>query len=138
MELKVKAKPPQPQETTEGGSNNNNEDGTSPAPPSSSKKSSSLPSDPQDAYVLRSRLIKVKYLTNGAEGSGDAMFESLKNTIKSLASTDASEEQIKKTLKEVSKLFGNTDATISSFELLKSGLLDGLLEFTTATDRTGV
>ncbi|CAG8693181.1 11863_t:CDS:2, partial [Acaulospora colombiana] len=84
-----------------------------------------------------SRLIKVKYLTNGGESGGDPMFESLKNTIKSLATVDATEEQIQKTLKEIAKLFGNTDATISSFELLKSGLLDGLLEFTTATDRTG-
>lgn len=129
MELKVKAKPP----TTESGENGENNDDRRVSP----RKSSSLPSDPQDAYVLRARLIKIKYLTSGSDVGGDPVFDSLKAMIKVLTDPSAEEEQLGATLKDIAKLFSGAGADISSFELLKSGLVDGLLDFATAPGRKG-
>ncbi len=130
IDLKVKAKPP-PAESGE------NVDEAPVVPPPASKKSSSIPLDPQDAYVLRSRLIKIKYLSGGSDAGGDDVFESLRTMIKQLSEPNAAEEQIHSTLKEVAKLFGVSGPTISSFELIKSGLVDGLLEFATSSNRNG-
>jgi hypothetical protein len=58
--------------------------------------------------------------------------------IKALGDTEATSEQLSETLKEIAKLFGSSGATISSFELLKSGLVDGLLAFATETGRIGL
>ena len=147
IELKVKAKPPPPPtEATNGdngeGSSNPNpgEEGSGSSPVAQivpPRKSSSVPSDPQDAYVLRARFIKVKYLSGGSDAGGDAVFEALKSLIKALGDPDASVEQLSGTLKEIAKLFGSSSAAISSFELLKSGLLDGLLAFATEDGRVG-
>jgi E3 ubiquitin-protein ligase TRIP12 len=131
IELKIKAKPPP--ETAENGEGNT-EEGSAPPPP---RKTSSVPSDPQDAYVLRARLIKVKYLTGGSDIGGDPLFDSLKAMIKALADPEANEEQLGTTLKDIAKLFGSSVVAISSFELLKSGLVDGLLDFATAPGRKG-
>jgi E3 ubiquitin-protein ligase TRIP12 len=137
IELKVKAKPPPPPPETSGetgGESGNNEL----APPGPApRRSSSVPSDPQDAYVLRARLIKVKYLTGGSDASGDPAFDSLRDIIKTLADPDIDEDELQKTLKEIAKLFGITGPGISSFELLKSGLVEGLLEFATSSSRKG-
>lgn len=132
IELKIKAKPTPP-ETTENGEGNT-EEGSAPPPP---RKTSSVPSDPQDAYVLRARLIKIKYLTGGSDIGGDPVFDSLKAMIKALADPEADEEQLGTTLKDIAKLFGSSVVAISSFELLKSGLVDGLLDFATAPGRKG-
>lgn len=131
IDLKIKAKPPPPP-PVEGGEDND----TLAVPPPIPKKSSSVPLDPQDAYVLRSRLIKIKYLSGGSDAGGDAVFESLRAMIKQLSDSNATEEQISANLKEVAKLFGVSGPTISSFELMKSGLVDGLLEFATSSNRT--
>jgi E3 ubiquitin-protein ligase TRIP12 len=141
IELKIKAKPVPPPEAPSGDNADNanpSEEGSvpPPVPVVVQRKSSSVPSDPQDAYVLRARFIKVKYLSGGSDAGGDAVFESLKTMIKALGDTEATTEQLSETLKEIAKLFGSSGATISSFELLKSGLVDGLLAFATDTGRT--
>jgi E3 ubiquitin-protein ligase TRIP12 len=146
IELKIKAKPVPPPTDTPSGDNADNanpsDEGSLPPPPVPvvvvPRKSSSVPSDPQDAYVLRARFIKVKYLSGSSDAGGDAVFESLKSMIKALGDTEATSEQLSETLKEIAKLFGSSGATISSFELLKSGLVDGLLAFATETGRTGL
>ncbi len=144
IELKVKAKPvPPPTETpAEGTEANPSEEGSVPPPviPVLPRKTSSVPSDPQDAFILRARFIKVKYLGGGADVGGDAVFESLKTMIKALGDADATSEQLSGTLKEIAKLFGNSGSgvAISSFELLKSGLVDGLLTFATDSGRKGM
>ncbi|KAG8827658.1 Ubiquitin fusion degradation protein 4 [Serendipita sp. 401] len=137
MELKVKAKPPPSSENTPAGDNaaegSNTNDAVSPSQGSSSRKSSSIPSDPQDAFVLRSRLIKIKYLSSSSDAGGDAVFDSLNQMIAILTDKESTEEQVRETLKDVIKLFSSsTNDSISSFELMKSGLVDGLLEFATA------
>jgi E3 ubiquitin-protein ligase TRIP12 len=142
IELKIKAKPvPPPSELLTGNNTEGNpsEEGSAPPPVPVvvPRKSSSVPSDPQDAYVLRARFIKVKYLGGSSEAGGDAVFESLKSMIKALGDIEATNEQLSGTLKEIAKLFGSSGATISSFELLKSGLVDGLLAFATDSGRSG-
>ncbi|KAG8830175.1 Ubiquitin fusion degradation protein 4 [Serendipita sp. 399] len=133
MQLKAKVKPPSSTENGENTAEGSNTNETS-APASSSRKSSSIPSDPQDAFVLRSRLIKIKYLSSGADAGGDAAFESLKQMINTLTDSSSTEEQIRETLKEVAKQFSSSlSNAISSFELLKSGLVDGLLQFATVS-----
>jgi E3 ubiquitin-protein ligase TRIP12 len=142
IELKIKAKPvPPPADPPSGDADANpSEEGSvpPPVPVVVQRKSSSVPSDPQDAYVLRARFIKVKYLSGSSDAGGDAVFESLKTMIKALGDTEATSEQLSETLKEIAKLFGSSGATISSFELLKSGLVDGLLAFATESGRTGL
>lgn len=144
IELKIKAKPVPPPDDATAGDNadaNPSEEGSVPPPvvPVPPRKSSSVPTDPQDAYVLRARFIKVKYLSGGSDVGGDTVFESLKSMIKALGDAEASSEQLSATLKEIAKLFGNASsgAAISSFELLKSGLVDGLLAFATDSGRQG-
>jgi hypothetical protein len=70
IELKIKAKPVPPPTNTPSGDNADNanpsDEGSVPPPPVPvvvPRKSSSVPLDPQDAYVLRARFIKVKYLS---------------------------------------------------------------------------
>jgi E3 ubiquitin-protein ligase TRIP12 len=126
MELKAALKPPpSPAEP----SSSTTENGDSVPPPK--VKTSSVPSDPQDAYIIRSRLIKIKYLTSTTESAGNASFDALKGQITTLGKGNATEDEIKKTLQEVAGKFSNLETGISSFELLKSGLVEGLLAFAT-------
>ena len=126
MELKITLKPPP---STAEPSSSTTENGDSIPPPK--VKTSSIPSDPQDAYIIRSRLIKIKYLMSTTEGAGDASFDTLKGQIITLGKGNASEDEIRKTLQEIAGKFSNLETGISSFELLKGGLVEGLLTFST-------
>lgn len=99
-----------------------------------SKRSSQL--DPQDIVVLRARVIRFKYLV--AEGSADSAFETLRSVVKTLADAEAGEDEIKESLQKITHLFASPDASISSFELLKSGLVEELLDYATAEKRSGM
>jgi E3 ubiquitin-protein ligase TRIP12 len=133
MELKVIPEPsPPPAEP----SSSNNENGD--AEPAAKVKTSSVPSDPQDAYVIRSRLIKIKYLTSTTESAGSAGFDTLKAQITTLGKGNATEDEMKKTLQEIAEQFSNLETGVSSFELLKSGLVDGLLAFATSEESGGI
>lgn len=73
-----------------------------------------------------------------AHGAGDDPLESMQALGRRLAYGQASETEIKRTLSEVAALFGSNGSTsVSSFELMKSGLVDELLEFATAEGRKG-
>lgn len=110
------------------------------------KKISSLALDPEDAITLRGRIIKFKYLS----GSGDDAdsdnshntLKELKNLVERLGLKKASEQELEKALWDLSTLFASPHTSVSSFELLQSGLVDGLLEFATESegdvDRKGV
>ncbi|KAE9398555.1 hypothetical protein BT96DRAFT_957548 [Gymnopus androsaceus JB14] len=86
------------------------------------KKLTSLALDPEDAITLRARIIKFKYL------SGDDQAES-NNTLKGLKTL------LSEALWNLSALFASPHTSVSSFELLQSGLVDGLLKFATDTER---
>lgn len=132
-ELKSKVKPaPKASEDAGEGSG---EPPPAPAEPQPKKFSSHVPSDPQDQYVLRCRVIKVKHLAGAADVGGDAVFDELKSYIDALSSPKANEEEQRQTLKEIANLFSSPHTSVSSFELLKSGLVDGLLAFATELDR---
>jgi len=133
MELKAALKPPpSPAEP----SSSTTENGDSVPPPK--VKASSVPSDPQDAYIIRSRLIKIKYLTSITESAGDAGFDALKGQITTLGKGNATEDEIRKSLQEIAGKFCNLETGISSFELLKSGLVEGLLAFSTNEESNGI
>ncbi|KAG8976344.1 Ubiquitin fusion degradation protein 4, partial [Tulasnella sp. 427] len=104
--------------------------------PTPSKRSSSSSLDPQDAIILRCRIIRFKYIMAAAHGAGDDPLEAMQALGRRLAYGQASETEIKRTLSEVAALFGSGgSSSVSSFELMKSGLVDELLEFATAEGR---
>lgn len=133
MELKTALKPP-PSPVEPASSTTENGDSV----PVPKVKTSSIPSDPQDAYIIRSRLIKIKYLTSTTESANDATFDALKGQITTLGKGNATEDEIKKTLQEISGKFSDLETGISSFELLKSGLVEGLLAFATKEESGSV
>lgn len=133
MELKTALKPP-PSPAEPASSTTENGDSV----PIPKVKTSSIPSDPQDAYIIRSRLIKIKYLTSTTESANDATFDALKGQITTLGKSNATEDEIKKTLQEISGKFTDLETGISSFELLKSGLVEGLLAFATKEESGSV
>lgn len=108
--------------------------------PPPAKRSSSSSIDPQDAIILRCRVVKFKYLNVSSGSQGDDSFETLQALGRRVAYAQASEVEIRRTLGEVAALFvGGAVGSfpVSSFELMKSGLVDELLEFTTAEGRKG-
>jgi E3 ubiquitin-protein ligase TRIP12 len=94
--------------------------------------------DPQDANILRARVIRFKYLSEAAmEGASDAgvgnTFVKLRTVVARLSSLDASEAEARDSLKMIAELFSTRDASLSSFELIKSGLVGELLFFATGS-----
>ncbi|KAH9172968.1 hypothetical protein EDB89DRAFT_1961917 [Lactarius sanguifluus] len=88
------------------------------------KKLSSLSLDPEDAVTLRARVIRFRYLTGRESNDADNVFATLRRLV----------EQVGNALKELATLFTSAHTSVSSFELLQSGVIDGLLQF--ATDKT--
>jgi len=100
------------------------------------RKLSSLALEPDDAITLRARILKFKFLTGDEEANG-AGFESLRGLVALLKNKDASETELSEALWELGALFSSPHTSVSSFELIQSGLVDELLELATASDRSG-
>lgn len=100
------------------------------------KKLSSLSLEPDDAVTLRSRVIRFKYLTDH-EPETDNTFEILHRLVEQLSVPDASEKELSNVLTALAGLFTSPHTSVSSFELLQSGLVDGLLLFAVDSVRTG-
>lgn len=102
---------------------------------SSSKRVPSLPLDLKDANVLRARVIRFHALSETEEGGHeDAAAGSLKHMrglVERLNDEEAGEVELRAVLTELAALFTSPDGGLSSFELLKGGLVDGLLECST-------
>lgn len=104
------------------------------------KRSSSSQVDPQDAIILRCRIIRFKYLMSPVAGQADDPFETMQVLAKRLSGSQMSETEMRRTLGEIAALFSNGAegrSSISSFELMKSGLVDELLDFATTEGRKG-
>lgn len=101
---------------------------------SSSKRLSSLPLDPKDANILRARVLRFQVEAESAAGQEDAAARSLthmQDLVSRLNNEDAGEDELRAVMTELAALFTGADGGVSSFELLKGGLVDGLLECST-------
>ncbi|KAJ6534683.1 hypothetical protein DFH09DRAFT_1180315, partial [Mycena vulgaris] len=98
------------------------------------KKLTSLSLEPEDAITLRARVIQFKYLSGDEKGAGDGSFAALQRLVERI-SRDGSEKDTTEALRELAELFGAPHSSVSSFELLQSGVVDGLLQFATDGDR---
>ena len=88
--------------------------------------------DPVDANILRARVLLAKKLfeaTGDAPDDVSARLDQLRSLVERLCRPAASEAELRDTLEEVVSCFSPSQQALSSFELLKSGLVDGLLDF---------
>ncbi|KAJ7251448.1 hypothetical protein C8J57DRAFT_1078213 [Mycena rebaudengoi] len=98
------------------------------------KKLTSLSLEPEDAITLRARVIQFKYLSGDEKAEGDGSFGALQRLVERI-SKDCSEKDAVEALRELAELFGAPHSSVSSFELLQSGVVDGLLRFATDGER---
>jgi E3 ubiquitin-protein ligase TRIP12 len=119
-------------------------DSSAAAPPHSSsatipgfKKLSSLSLEPEDAITLRCRIIRFKYIALTDQPEGDSAYEDLRQIVERLSVPDASEKELTDALKTLAELFASPHSSVSSFELLQGGVVDGLLQFATDPQRNG-
>lgn len=116
---------------------------STPAPPTSVptipgyKKLSSLSLDPDDAITLRARIIKFKHLSGDDESEGESTLSGLRSLVERLQARNATEKELSEALWDLANLFASPHTSVSSFELVQSGLVDGLLRFTVDADRKG-
>lgn len=101
------------------------------------KKLSSLSLEPDDAITLRARVIRFKHLVGNDQVDGDSAFDTLRRLVKRISAPDVSEQASSDALRELADLFASAHASVSSFELLQSGVVDGLLQFATDRERSG-
>lgn len=101
------------------------------------KKLSSLAIDPDDAITLRARVIKFKYLSCEEQDESDDISTALRRLVTRITDKNAPEKDLLPSLVELASLFASPHTSVSSFELLQSGVVDGLLEFLVDAERTG-
>ncbi|CUA67359.1 hypothetical protein RSOLAG22IIIB_13412 [Rhizoctonia solani] len=100
--------------------------------PISVKQLSSAVLDPQDAIALHAKAVRFNYLSGAKESTADPVFERLQGLLGTLRDPGAAEAKSKDAMKVIAAMFGTSGGTsILSHELLKSGLVNGLLQFTT-------
>lgn len=93
--------------------------------------------DPEDAITLRARVIQFKHLSDKDDVDEDGAFQSLRAVVDRLSAKNASDQGYSQALWELADLFSSPHTSVSSFELLKSGVVDSLLQFATDEDRSG-
>ncbi|THU92737.1 hypothetical protein K435DRAFT_671560 [Dendrothele bispora CBS 962.96] len=99
------------------------------------KKLTSLSLDPEDAITLRCRVVKFKHLSGDEQADGDDTLSGLRGLVSRIENRNASEQELSEALWDVATLFASPHTSVSSFELLQSGLVDGLLQLATEPDR---
>ncbi|KAI0675862.1 hypothetical protein C8Q78DRAFT_964482 [Trametes maxima] len=100
------------------------------------KKLSSLQVDPDDAITLRARVIRFKHLATDDAAGSDDLFANLRRLVERITHAEALEKDLAASLGELATLFGSQHTSVSSFELLQSGVIDGLLQFFTDAERS--
>lgn len=101
------------------------------------KKLASLALEPEDAITLRARVIRLRHLS-ADEKTEHGLYNTLQQLVQRLSDKDGPEKSLSDPLKELASLFSSPHSSLSSFELLQSGLVDSLLAFATDEDRSGV
>jgi len=94
------------------------------------KKLHSLSLEPEDAITLRARVIRFKYSLGQEEGDEDNAFDQLRRLVDRLVVPDMGESAMMSALRDIADHF-TSHSSVSSFELLQSGAVDGLLRFAT-------
>ncbi|TBU40976.1 hypothetical protein BD309DRAFT_1082383 [Dichomitus squalens] len=100
------------------------------------KKLSSLSIEPDDAITLRARVIRFKYLASDDSTGTDDVSANLRKLVERITDAAASEKDLATALGELAALFSSQHTSVSSFELLQSGVIDGLLDFFADSERT--
>ncbi|KAI8996413.1 hypothetical protein BD414DRAFT_455102 [Trametes punicea] len=100
------------------------------------KKLSSLTMEPDDAITIRARVIRFKYLSSSDSAGPDDLFANLRRLVDRIVDPTAAEKDLAGALAELAALFGSQHTSVSSFELLQSGVIDGLLQFFASTEHT--
>lgn len=106
-----------------------------PAPSASSRRGHTL--DPEDAYTLRARVIRFKYMSSDADAERDPVYMRLRGLVEQIRMKDTSIDQLHTVLRELAELFCSTHTSVSSFELLQSGLVGALLDLALSKDNNG-
>ena len=101
------------------------------------KKLSSMSLDPEDAITLRARVIQFKYISAEQGTEGESSFSQLRELVAKVSVPTATETELAEGLWELAQLFSSPRTSVSSFELLQSGVVDGLLQFATDEGRLG-
>lgn len=101
------------------------------------KKLTSLALEPEDAITLRARVIRLRHLSSD-EKAEHRLYSTLHQLVQRLSDKEGTEKTLADALKELSSFFSSPHSSLSSFELLQSGLVDSLLAFSTDGDRSGM
>jgi len=115
------------------------EEGSAPPLPSGSllRRSGPYIADSQDSTILRARVIRFKHLSGGGDDGAETdngELDTLRAAAKRLATPEIDLKSAKDALRTIADLFGRQASSMSSFEMLKSGLVQELLAF--ASDET--
>ncbi|KAI6126477.1 ubiquitin-protein ligase [Pisolithus croceorrhizus] len=100
------------------------------------RKFHSLSLEPEDAITLRARVIRFKYTLSHEDSDGDSSDE-FRRLVAKLSAPDATEQVIIAALKDFAEHL-TSNGSISSFELLQSGAVEGLLRFATDSGSVSV
>lgn len=91
------------------------------------RKFHSLSLEPEDAITLRARVIRFKYTLSQEDSDGGSSDE-FRRLVAKLSAPDATEQVIVAALRDFAEHL-TSNGSISSFELLQSGAVEGLLRF---------
>lgn len=94
--------------------------------------SRSSATDPNDANITRARIIgakKIFAVDGDQQNEAAVVLDSLARQVARLRVPEATEAELRESLRDIAAQFCNVGQALSSFELLKSGLVDGLLEY---------
>ncbi|KAF8623233.1 hypothetical protein AX15_006467 [Amanita polypyramis BW_CC] len=105
------------------------------APTPGYRKLTSLSLEPEDAITLRARVIQFRYLKVEEEKEEDDAFGILRRLNERLSLSNATERELTEALRELADLFSFPHTSVSSFELMQSGVVDGLLKLSTEQGR---
>lgn len=88
--------------------------------------------EPEDAITLRARVMRFRYSLGQDDGgsNSDDSFDDLRRLVKKLSVPDVSEQTMTSALREFADHFAS-ESSVSSFELLRSGAVEGLLRVST-------
>lgn len=98
----------------------------------STPRKSSSQLDPYDANIIRARILMAKKIfdTGGDNRKvASKVLANISDLVKRLCEPEASEADLREVLRETASQFSSVEQSLSSFELLQSGLVDGLLDF---------